>query len=239
MLERWLSPRWLDPSRLAEDARACAHGRWLVVDGLLREEALARIDADFARRRFAPDNEGLPYDSTSSRVAPDDALAELFYAPAWMRWLHRALDEPEPEVCALTVAARIHPPDARGFWPHVDDLPGIPRRLAVLLYLDPGWRAADGGLLQRWQALPTRPGDEPMRWADREREHLGFLEERRELVLELGGPWNLPVTRLRLLDQVVPERNRAVLIGLHPQQAVHSVTPSHGRARRAVLQWVA
>lgn len=238
-LDHWLRPEHRNPWPLFQDALARPYGRTLIIDHFLTDEALATIDASFAKRTFTPDNEGLPYDSRSSLVSTDDELGEFFHDREWIEWLHAALGQSLPDRFGVITSARMNPKEALGFWPHVDDLPGIPRRIAVLIYLTPEWRAEDGGLLQLWQELPAAEAlGEPLHWADQLHRRLDVLDHQRELYLELGGPWYLPKTHLRLIDQIIPMRNRAVLFALHPERMIHSVTPSRGRERYAILQWI-
>ncbi len=239
LLKGWLAPEHLDPGRLTEDAKARPYTRYVVVDNFFRAEALALLVRAFAERTFSEDNEGQNYDSRSSFVRPEDPIGELFYDRVWLEWVHAALGLPYPDRCNVITTARALPPDARGFWPHADDFPGAPKRIAVLVYLTPEWRTDAGGLLQLWQPLPLGDGpSEVLRWDDYLGRRLDFLGERDELIVELGGDWRKPVTRLRLLDQLVPIYNRAVLMDLRPGPAIHSVTPGLGRERHGILQWI-
>ncbi|MEX2205435.1 MAG: 2OG-Fe(II) oxygenase [Myxococcota bacterium] len=238
LVYRWLAPQHLDTRRLAEDAAANPAGKVVIIDNAFAAERLPEIERTLARARYTPDNDGLNYDSASMSLDPTLPLSELFRDASWLRWIHAAVGMRFAAPKTNRVALRRHRPAGRGFWPHVDDLRGDPKRLALLAYFNHGWSAADGGALQLWEATPPRRGARPLCWHAYVGRRLDFLGRRREVVVELGGPGERPVNKLRLVDTITPSNNRIVILALRPGQLVHSVTPSNGRSRRAILQWI-
>jgi hypothetical protein len=239
MLARWIRAEHLDTRRAAADAAARPFARYVVLDELFTHDALARIEAEFREASFNPDNLGTNYDSLGSAIPQDCELGRLLRDDAWLDFVHDALGLSKAVVEKNVTALRMHTPQARGFWPHCDDLPSDPKRIAVLVYLTQTWRPSDGGVLQLWTEaaaeVDVRP---PLRWDDWRDRRLTFLEDSNALRLELGGPSARPVVSLRLVDAIAPLYNRALLMALRPVPAIHSVTPSNWRERRAILQWL-
>ncbi|MCB9765937.1 MAG: hypothetical protein H6739_39550 [Alphaproteobacteria bacterium] len=241
VLQAWLRPELLDPRALQEQARARPFERYLVVDDLLRPEALEALQAAWATLPLVPDSPDLNYDALAMRLDGDPASPghELWTSPAWHDWVARALDITLRQPGRTVVKARRHPPDSLGFWPHTDRDPEACKSAAALLYLTPDWRAADGGLLQLWEVETLDPAPAGLlRWDAFVGRPLGFLEEATTLEVEVAAPVGVRPARARLLAQVVPQANRLVLLDFQRGPAYHSITPNRRRSRQGVVQWL-
>jgi hypothetical protein len=237
MLVNWLAAEHLDPNRIAQDVLARPSARYAVVDHFFKPETIRRLASDFDRDDLHPGCAGTNYDCTAGAVQRTDFSSRLLTSEAWLRYVHQALAMPYQPPYENIIALRRLRGGAFGTWPHIDDLQGAPKRIAVLLHLGSEWSPSDGCVLQLWTEDESRSDSAPLRsaeWLDR---RLGFLETATRLRIELGGPPDPAVTNLRLLDVLPPLPNRAVFLDLR-EPAVRSVTPGGGRRRDAILQWL-
>ena len=241
VLSGWIRPEWHDPRPLAEQARVRPWVRWVVADDFFEEHRLDALVAHHSQLEYAEDDVGLNYHSTAARVdgRPEVTGAELLLEPLWHRYAAFVMGAVLVQPGRTVIKYRRHPPDARGFWLHTDRDHGQPKALAVLGYLNRGWRAEDGGALQLWATEPAGPEDpQPLRWADFEGRRLEFLRREVALVIEAADVVGVLPVRARLLDQVLPRYNRLVFLDFQSGPGFHSVTPSEGRTRAGFLQWL-
>ncbi len=242
ILRAWIQPEYLDPRPLREDARARRSPRWVVANHFFVERRLEELARRHARLAFAADDVGLNYHSTAARIdrLEDEVGLELFHHRRWQRYAAFVLDTELRDAGRTVVKYRKHPPAARGFWIHTDRDPVRSKALAVLGYLNRGWRSSDGGLLQLWDARPRRPGSRRAlrRWDAFDGARLSFLEREPIVDVEAAAPRGLTTVEARLVAQIVPAWNRVVFLDFRSGPAYHSVTPSGRRARMGFLQWL-
>ncbi len=241
LLRAWLREPWIDPRVLHEQALARPFVRYVVVDDLFHPERLATIMAAYEDLTFYEDDPGLSYDSHAARVDNRAEMPgmELFMHPLWHAWVASVLGVRLREPGQSVVKLRRHPRWSRGFWIHTDRDSRRPKTAAVLAYFNRAWRVEDGGLLQLWEVRRSSPGSRPVfRWNDFVDARLDFLEDSRSLMIEAAAVEGVELVEARLLDQIVPRFNRIVLLDFDHSEAFHSVTPSHGRERKGILQWL-
>ncbi|MEX2205436.1 MAG: 2OG-Fe(II) oxygenase [Myxococcota bacterium] len=242
ILRSWIRSDYLDPRALRESALARRAPRWAVADHFFIEQRLEALARRHARLAFEEDDEGLNYHSTATRVdrLDEEVGLDLFRHPIWHRYAAFVLNTDLHDLGRTVVKYRRHPPYARGFWIHTDRDSGRSKSLAVLGYLNRGWRSSDGGLLQLWEGKPHRVGSgRPLRrWAAFEGTRLSFLERDRIIDIQAAAPRGLVKIEARLIAQIVPAWNRVVFLDFRSSPAYHSVTPSRRRARLGFLQWL-
>lgn len=124
MLQRWLSPQHLDPTRIREDSRCRPCVGYAVVDHVFRPEALERL--------------------REAKEVPEELLAHR----PWIHWLHVATDMPYGESAIAEGAPMIIPADHPGTQP--DEQRPV-HKITAYFHTNRDRRAADGGLLQIWR----------------------------------------------------------------------------------------
>jgi hypothetical protein len=242
ILAGWLSPNHLDPRPLRAAAAVRTLCSWAVADDFFRLDRIAELAAAHSSLDFEDDDVGLNYHSTAVRTdkLADAPAAELLNSMSWRRYVSFVVGAPAAHDRTV-VKFRRHPPRARGFWPHTDQDTADRKVAAVLAYLNPGWRAEDGGLLQLWHAVgPLDQAAEAraLRWNDYKCRPLDFLATSTNLEIELVAEDGGRLTQIRLLDQIVPAFNRVVFLDFLRSPAFHSVTVSGDRPRDGFLQWL-
>lgn len=248
VLKRWVNPYYLRPATIAaikEASRAKPYCKYAVLDNFFNEAVLDEYSEQHRNMEFSVDDEGLPYDSNWAIARRGVSLgAELFYYEPWHRLLAEYTDtELAIGHGATSVKLRKHDPDSKGFWIHTDR---TKRKstvvVAALIYLNKGWEESDGAVLQLWaesgNSSALTPEDVEYRWQELKDERLEFLNERYSLTTDLVTFDGIRPAELFLIDQVLPEYNRLVVTDFVRDPAYHSITPSNGRARYAIVQWL-
>ena len=241
VLRRWLHRSWLDPRPLLEQSLVRPFVRYLVVDDLLLPERLDELQESYASLSVSPDYPDLNYDAEAVRIdrRTDLVGAELFLHPLWHAWVAFALGASLHRPGHSVVRYRRHPPFSRGFWIHTDRDRRQPKAAAAMLYLGRDWHFRDGGLLQLWEVSPLLHADTPLlRWDDYRERRLSFLEGAHTLQIEAAAIEELVPVQARLLEQIVPRRNRLVLLDFQAGPSYHSITPTQERVREGVVQWL-
>jgi hypothetical protein len=244
-LRHWTLRNTLTPAArrakiYAEDAKAKPYGHYVVIDHFLSSAAVREVRARFADADFQNDGEAVNHDSASEVISDREGVMGFFHSREWYDYLYTILDVAGGLPTETITALRYNRRDAHGFWPHIDDLPSDPKRVAVLIYLNENWQRADGGVLQMWrgEASAETQSADVLRWDAFLGKNLCCLDKATSLHIELGGPCTRPVQRLSLLDSIAPLFNRCVLMRLQPDRNIHSVTPSYARPRLSLLQWL-
>lgn len=94
-------------------------------------------------------------------------------------------------------------------------------------------------MLQLWDVRPaTPPFGELFRWNDYVGRPLHFLEGRTEMTIEAAGIDGCEVVHARLCEQIIPAHNRFLFLDFQTGPGYHTVTPTHGRERKGLLQWL-
>lgn len=248
VLRRWINPYYLRPDVIAavkESSRAKPYCKYAVLDNFFNEAILRAYSEQHCSMEFATDDEGLPYDSRWAIARPGESLgAELFYYEPWHRLLAEFTDtELTVGHGATSVKLRKHDPDSKGFWIHTDRTKRKATvALAALTYLNKDWKESDGAVLQLWAESGSSgtlaAEDVEYRWQNLKDERLEFLNERYSLTTDLVAFEGRRPAELFLIDQILPEYNRLVVTDFVRDPAYHSITPSNGRTRYAIVQWL-
>ncbi|MEZ5542125.1 MAG: hypothetical protein R3F42_08780 [Pseudomonadota bacterium] len=248
ILKKWVNPHYLDPAvieRIRAASRSKPFFKFAVLDDFFNEAMLAAYLEQHLQLEFETDDPGLPYDSSWAKAKMDESLgAELFYHEPWHRLL-ASYTGTTLEIGAgnTSVKLRKHDPDSKGFWIHTDRTKRKSAvALAALFYLNRQWKEEDGAILQLWaesgRAEPVTEDAVEYHWKDYKERRLEFLNERYLLTTDLVTYDAIRPAELFLIDQVLPEYNRLVVLDFLRDPAYHSVTPGNGRARYAVVQWL-
>lgn len=240
VVRSWIRPEWHDPTPLAVQAWARDAVRYVVADDFFEPAKLDALHEHHGRLEYSQDDVGLNYDSTAIRVdkQPDVVGTELLLDPVWHRYAAFVLGASLNAPGRTVVKYRRHPPGSNGFWPHTDRDPEHPKALAVLGYLNRGWKGEDGGLLQLWATEPADDAELAVRWDDWENRELDFLERSPELTIEVAAELGVRPMHARVLDQVVPRYNRVVFLDFQTTPSFHSITPTGPRPREGFVQWL-
>ena len=249
VLEKFLNPIYLDASYIAtlkETLKAKPLSKYLVLDNLLKPEILDQIIIDHQRLEFnekldrtGADGSWLPYDGALAGCDPNTLIGELLYSKEWH---HYCLDlmglASYPR--RTEIKMRTHKKEATGFWIHSDAHGGGggKRDLVSILYFNKDWSAEDGGLLQLWTKDIVDSPDTTTILPAQVTGRLDFLNSSR-LCVRPAGFWPYPQAHdLVLVDQIIPAYNRLFICNFKAEPAYHSVTPSNGKVRQGIVQWL-
>lgn len=234
MDNEWLSPDF-------RSGLPAGKGRkYLVFDGLFREDKLAYLDAIIDKLDMVEDYPDLNYDARACRIDADlDAHGLSFFgSAAWHLWLASLAGVDLCNPGQTVLRARVHPPGARGFWIHTDRDSNRPKRIAALLYLNRHWVPSDGGVLQIWRTSPLPAKTRYFtRYLDYVGKPLDFLEASDDIAIEVGAVQGLEPVRAQLEASISPIRNRLVILNFVEDPCYHSVTPSRN-CRKGLVQWL-
>ena len=75
------------------------------------------------------------------------------------------------------------------------------------------------------------------KWDDLKGKQLDVLNEEKIFPADISAMLGIESHQMILLDQIIPTYNRMVLIEFTENPAYHSITPSSGRERYAIVQW--
>ena len=205
------------------------------LDKLISHHSLLTFNEEIDRRAHKT-GEWLPYDGAVVFAQPNVHFgSELFFDEEWHRYLaylcHCDLKFPT----STEVKLRWHRKDADGFWIHTDS---TIRTLVAIHYFNKNWKVSDGGLLQLWRADEASADD--VFTVDCPKGRLDFLTQHQRIRTSSpgGGFMDSKPHDMVLLDQIVPTYNRLFLCNYQYDPAYHSVTPSNGRERIGVVQWI-
>jgi hypothetical protein len=138
------------------------------------------------------------------------------------------------------IKMRTHKEEATGFWIHSDAAGGGSgnRDLVSILYFNKNWSVEDGGLLQLWTPdIVNAPKTRAISYNETQG-RLDFLNSPR-LHVRPAGIWPYEGPRdLILVDQIIPAYNRLFICNFKAEPAYHSVTPSSGKVRQGIVQWL-
>ncbi len=135
------------------------------------------------------------------------------------------------------VKLRWHRGDATGFWIHTD---AVFRTMVAIAYFNKDWKVTDGGLLQMWRVDEgNAPGTfEVNRPNPSSRCDFLTAHKRVRTSTPGGGFKDGKAHDLVLVDQIIPAYNRMFICNYQDDPAYHSVTPSNGRERTGIVQWL-
>jgi hypothetical protein len=241
LLESWIADSYLASERvqaLVESSAAKPVARYLVLDDFFRPEAAGRLRDHALKLRFTPDDRHVNsrrYECELKQADSSDVGWDLFSAPEWHAYCAKLVGATISSPSKHGLKFRRHPEDAVGFWIHTDFAPGE-RSIIVMVYLNESWRLSDGALLQMWRENETlAPGAPKYELQDPERK---VPHEIRFHTSTAEGVAPKPRDFV-LVDQIVPEYNRLFVCNLQASPGWHSVTPSRGRPRYGMAQWIA
>jgi hypothetical protein len=246
ILQKWINPDYLKPdtiSRIKESSKAKPFCKYAVLDNFFNEALLDEYIEYHQQLTFKADDENLPYDSTWAAATNDGTIgSELFFHIPWHNLLAEYTDTKLVIGNGMTsVKLRAHEPDSKGFWVHTDRTNRKHVVMAALIYLNKNWKK-EGSLLQLWSDItppePIENTDVDFRWKFYKDQRLDFLTEHQMLTTHLVTPNGIKPGKVFLLDQITPEYNRLVLTDFIRDPAYHSITPSNGRMRYAIVQWL-
>ena len=162
ILKKWINPKYLDQKIIEKCRNDCLskpHVKYLVLDEIFRPEILDEYFEKHKQLPFKPDDIGNPYDSLVVFGSPDEIGGELFFHAPWQLLVSQLCGtEIRKAGKETTVKLRKHEGNSKGFWIHTDRAVSNPAKIASLVYLNKNWTAADGSLLQLWQALSAERG---------------------------------------------------------------------------------
>ena len=245
-LSKWINPEYLTDSRardIRESVLAKPGAAYAVLDGFFREEALSELIEQHKKLEFSEEldrrahgtGELLPYDGSVVFANKGHVGADLFFDDEWHEYLAYISGCRLKVPASTEIKLRWHKPNADGFWIHTDS---TIRTMVAITYFNKDWVFADGGLLQLWKAEPAM--DPRAFHVEAPKGRLDFLNHHRKIRTSTPGggfPDGKPKD-LVLIDQIVPAYNRLFVCNYQDDPAYHSVTPSNGKARTGVVQWI-
>lgn len=248
VLDEWVNPYYLSDEavfNIRETVAAKPGAKYVVLDNFFLESKLEELieqhkTLEFNEeldRRAPGTGEWLPYDGALVYAKPGQHVgSDLFFDEEWHRYLahltHCRMDFPTQ----TDVKLRWHQKDAHGFWIHTD---AVFRTMVAITYFNKDWRVEDGGLLQLWRPDEAKARD--VFEVDRPKGRMDFLTHHKRIrtstpgggFKDHRGPHDLV-----LVDQIVPAYNRIFINNYQDDPAYHSVTPSNGRERTGIVQWL-
>jgi len=246
VLDRWINPEYLTDERvedIRQSVRAKPAAKYAVLDGFFREERLQELIAQhkglaFSEdldRRSPKDGAWLPYDGAVVFAKANHIGADLFFDEEWHRYLAYICCCDMKHPSQTEVKLRWHKSDADGFWIHTDS---VLRTMVAIFYFNKGWTVEDGGLLQLWRV--DKPLDPEAMRVETPSGRCDFLINSQKIRTSTpGGGFEGGGERdLILVDQIVPAYNRLFVNNYQYDPAYHSVTPSNGKERTGVVQWL-
>lgn len=244
ILKKWVNPYYLRPetiSSIRESSRARPFFSYASLDNFFCEDVLDEYIEHHKQLDFHADDPGLPYDSSVVFAEKDKSIgSDLFYHKAWHDLMMEYIDTQPGSDGRTAIKLRAHAGDSKGFWIHTDRTAKKPALMAALIYLNKGWREEDGAVLQFWVETSGHEHIESVEYSieDYGNERLDYLNERYILTTDLVAYNGRKPSELILIDQILPEYNRLVLTDFLRDPAYHSITPSNGRTRYAIVQWL-
>jgi len=245
IIDEWINPYYLC-NDVAENIRqsviAKPFAKYIVLDNFFQIDKLEQLiehhnDLEFSEQndRVMP-NEILPYDSAVVFAKPGVHFgSELFFDNEYHRFLSYLVDCKIDFPTNTEVKLRYHRPEANGFWIHTDSKL---RTMVAICYFNKNWTVEDGGLLQLWHVDDVvKPNTYQVNFPDG---RFNFLNKYKRInTSSPGGGFddNKPHD-LILVDQIVPIYNRMFLCNYQHDPAYHSITPSNGKARTSIVQWL-
>lgn len=245
VLDDWINPLYLE-RRVVEDIRQSVIAKpvvkYAVLDNFFKEEKLERVIAHHRTLSFSEEadrrshtGEWLPYDGAVVFAKQSHVAAELLFDSEWHQYCGYLTNAGLQHPATPEIKLRYHRPYADGFWIHTDS---AIRHVVIITYFNKDWTVEDGGLLQLWRMEETMAG--PAFAVDHPKGRLEFLLSHQRIRTSTPGG-GFPDGRahdLVLIDQIVPCYNRVFLCDLRASPAYHSVTPSAGRERLGIVQWL-
>ncbi len=189
-------------------------------------------------RRAHEDGSWLPYDGAVVFARPGVHYGhELFFAQSWHEYLAYITDAKLVFPTTTEVKLRWHKPDATGFWIHSD---ATIRTVVAIWYFNRNWKHTDGGLLQLWRVDEGQAPNTLLVNSPDPTQRLDFLTKHQRVRTSTpgGGFRDGQAHDMVLIDQIVPIYNRLFVCNYQENPAYHSVTPSNGRVRTGVVQWL-
>lgn len=247
VLSKWVNQKYLEQSKIddiRESVLAKPYMQYVVLDDFFNEDIFrSLVEHHFTLQfseemdRRAADGTWLPYDGAVQFATPRSIGGDLFFSQVWHRWCADVLSAQLESPSRTDVKLRYHRHYADGFWIHTDG--GI-RQIVMICYFNRGWRASDGGLLQLWKPEESILPGTPI--FDGPTGRMDFLSMYKRIRTSTpGGGWGKLGDLARdviLIDQVVPSYNRVFLCNFQTDACYHSVTPSNGKVRYGVVQWI-
>lgn len=245
VIDDWINPLYLadDIVRdIRESIIAKPFAKYVVLDNFYQIDKLEQLiehhkDLEFSEQndRVIP-NEVLPYDSAVVFAKPNVHFgSELFFDNEYHQYLAYLVNCKIDFPTQTEVKLRYHRPDAGGFWIHTDS---VLRTMVAISYFNKGWVADDGGLLQLWHVDDVnKPNTFSVNCPNG---RFDFLNKHKRINTSTpgGGFADNKPHDLILVDQIVPTYNRMFLCNYQYDPAYHSVTPSNGKARTGIVQWL-
>lgn len=247
VLKKWIKSYYLLPDtilRIKEGSKAKPFCKYAVLDNFFNNDIFEKYAEDHYKLVFNADDSGLPYDSSWAMAKENSLGAELFYHQPWHNLLAEYTDTELVIGSGNTsVKLRSHDSDSKGFWIHTDrTIRKSEVAMAALIYLNKDWKQSDGAVLQMWaeinRASLLNNEDVEFRWKHYKDKRLDFLSERNTLTTHVVKYDGVETAEVILLDQIMPEYNRLVVTDFVRDPAYHSITPSNGRIRHAIVQWL-
>lgn len=245
ILKKWVNPYYLMPNvieMIRQSSLTKPHFSYAVLDNFFNMDVFDEYIEQHTKLKFRADDPNLPYDSYAVYGEKGKSIgSELFYHIPWQLLLAEYTGTTlELSGEKTGIKLRAHTGDSKGFWIHTDRTARKNAAMAVLIYLNKGWKESDGGLLQLWARIEhSKPIDSvEYSWEEYGEQRLEFLNERYSLTTDLVTSDGLQAAELFLIDQISPEYNRIVLADFIRDPGYHSITPSNGRERYAVVQWL-
>jgi hypothetical protein len=245
LLRKWVNPRYLESAAVAEIhaiLRSRPTARYAILDDFFDRGLFAELCRRHKQLHFKATDLRAPFDSQLVGGLPGVHFgSELFFDRVWQAYISALVKVPVVCPGATHVMMRRHRPYAHGIWLHTDHNVAAPVTSGVFIYLNQGWTAADGGVLQFWRREEhcgtPHESSAPIRWAGKKGKRLLFLVRRRKLFVEVGNADNrLEAMRFTLADQILPLYNRLVICDFVSDPAYHSVTPTNARPRYDITQ---
>lgn len=245
ILKKWVNPYYLKHAvigTIRESSIAKPHSSYASLDNFFNEKMLDNYSEQHKKLQFLPDDPNLPYDSHAV-YAEEGKIegSELFYSKAWHMLLAEYTGTTLKHAGEKTgIKQRLHSGDSKGFWIHTDRTERKDAAMAALIYLNKNWKEEDGSMLQMWAEIEHPDPIETVdySWEEFGDQRLDYLDERYSLTTDLVTKNGLKPAEVFLIDQILPEYNRIVLVDFLRDPAYHSITPSNGRQRLAIVQWL-
>ncbi len=245
VLKKWVNPYYLKDNvidAIRESSVSKPHFTYAVLDNFFNEDVLDDYFEVHRSLDFQADDPGLPYDShvvfgEKGKITG----SELFYHKPWHMLLAAytgtALKYAGEET---SVKLRAHAGNSKGFWIHTDRTKNKNAAMAALIYLNRNWKEDEGCMLQLWARIEHDKKFDSVdySWKEYGEQRLEYLNERYCLTTDLVTVNGLEPAELFLIDQITPEYNRIVLTDFVRDPSYHAITPSNGRVRYAIVQWL-
>lgn len=244
ILAKWVTPKYLEQEFVMSCARKSLEQSgptYTILDDFFNEQIFNRLIVQHKKLDFQEDDVNLPYDSKV--VFGEEAnspINELLMSDAWSTYTRGVLGyEIGGQIKNSTaIKLRQHPEYAKGFWPHIDKNINNPAKVAVLIYMNEGWQLEDGAKFQIWKRTKQDVSNAEFKIEELIDQRLSFLEGRKTMTIEAASFQSYESCQLELIKEVEPFYNRVVICDIESDPFYHSVTPSQGKIRYAITQWL-